>query len=1127
MLPQLRRAAGVLALGFAVLCLIPAVASAVDVRKGGANAGSDLEVIAGDEDNNLSITGDWFFSDKFWIEDTKANVTAVPGGGCYQENAHKVSCSGVTGIPDTADFYVYAAGGNDIVSSVKRAHLYGGDGDDLLKNPDESIFNCGYHDARLYGEGGNDQLEAGCDRDFLSGGPGDDKLYGHGDDDSLYGDEGNDLMDGGDGGDFFRAGEGADDMIGWWGWDHVEYGGRNTTTYVTLDDMANDGGVAEDANRSDNVHGDIESVATGDGNDMLVGNDWDNRLFGGAGVDSMEGKGGNDSLDTSSGNDYYVFGGEGDDDLFGTEGDDTLNGGNGDDYVSGGEGNDRVAGGLGRDDITGGPGDGDRATYGNGTAVTASLDGVRNDGNTGENDLIFADVEGIEGSEGADHLYGNDGPNVLMGGDDADEIHGAGGDDRLMPNHTTNHLVTRDDGDVVDGGDGADTVEYPFMSTDPRRWISLDDVANDGAQDEGDNVLSSVENIRSTTGDDVLTGSDAGNLLDGGGGNDVIDGRGGPDTFAGGPGSDTANYVDRTTRVVVTVGDAAGDGEDADHNGSGEEGDDVRSDMERVIGGSGGDRMRGTDAGEWLVGAGGDDVIDGGGGNDSVEGNNGDDELTGGAGTDNVIGGPGADLADYSDHPAPVKVTLAGALDDGSAGENDFVAEIENVRGGPADDQLTGNDSGNMLAGGGGQDSLDGRGGPDLVLGDAGNDTVRGGVSNDVLSGGDGTDTVDYAGNETAPEGVYVSLDGAANDGNPTNDSVAGGEPADNVMPDVERLYGTNAVDHLTGGPGAELIAGRGGVDIIDGLAGDDTLDGGPGADEMAGGAGVDTVTYASRTTAIAADVDGAADDGAAADGPAGARDLIGLDVENLIGGAAADVLGGSGGANRLDGRGGDDTLAGGDGPDVLVGGAGAADTVSYAGRLAAVVADLDGAADDGGALDGPAGARDRIMKDVESVAGGEAGDTLTGSPARNRLSGGGGADRLNGGLGPDTLLGGDGIDTVTYAGRAAAVTVDIDGVADDGSGDDGPAGARDNVGVDVENLIGGAGADSLTGSPLANVLSGGPGADSLFGLAGADSFQIRDGVSDAQTACGADGDLVTADLADPAAADCERVNRR
>lgn len=33
----------------------------------------------------------------------------------------------------------------------------------------------------------------------------------------------------------------------------------------------------------------------------------------------------------------------------------------------------------------------------------------------------------------------------------------------------------------------------------------------------------------------------------------------------------------------------------------------------------------------------------------------------------------------------------------------------------------------------------------------------------------------------------------------------------------------------------------------------------------------------------------------------------------------------------------------------------------------------------------------------------------------------------------------------------------------DDGSADDGPAGARDNVGGDVENLIGGNGADSRT----------------------------------------------------------------
>ena len=48
----------------------------------------------------------------------------------------------------------------------------------------------------------------------------------------------------------------------------------------------------------------------------------------------------------------------------------------------------------------------------------------------------------------------------------------------------------------------------------------------------------------------------------------------------------------------------------------------------------------------------------------------------------------------------------------------------------------------------------------------------------------------------------------------------------------------------------------------------------------------------------------------------------------------------------------------------------------------------------------------------------------------------------------------------MTYASRTADVSVSINGAADDGE-----AGEGDDVQSDVENLTGGAGADTLTGS--------------------------------------------------------------
>lgn len=94
---------------------------------------------------------------------------------------------------------------------------------------------------------------------------------------------------------------------------------------------------------------------------------------------------------------------------------------------------------------------------------------------------------------------------------------------------------------------------------------------------------------------------------------------------------------------------------------------------------------------------------------------------------------------------------------------------------------------------------------------------------------------------------------------------------------------------------------------------------------------------------------------------------------------------------------------------------------------------------------------------------------------------------------------GGPDADTVTYAVRTGAVTVTLDGTANDGL-----VGEGDNVQGSVENIIGGFGADTLTGNGSSNVLIGGPGNDSLFGKLGADTFLMRDGSAD--TADGGQG---------------------
>ncbi len=91
--------------------------------------------------------------------------------------------------------------------------------------------------------------------------------------------------------------------------------------------------------------------------------------------------------------------------------------------------------------------------------------------------------------------------------------------------------------------------------------MSLDDVANNGASGETDNVRGDVETVEGGTGDDRLVGSAGDNNLYGGAGNDFVDGGLGADRLDGGEGLNTVSYRDRTAAVVVTVSYVGGDGE--------------------------------------------------------------------------------------------------------------------------------------------------------------------------------------------------------------------------------------------------------------------------------------------------------------------------------------------------------------------------------------------------------------------------------------------------------------------------------------------------------------------------------------------------------------------------------------
>jgi len=195
---------------------------------------------------------------------------------------------------------------------------------------------------------------------------------------------------------------------------------------------------------------------------------------------------------------------------------------------------------------------------------------------------------------------------------------------------------------------------------------------------------------------------------------------------------------------------------------------------------------------------------------------------------------------------------------------------------------------------------------PSVLRGGSGQDLLSGALGADVFLGGSGIDTVTYQARTAA---VTVRVDGVALDGQPNEQ--------DDVRTDVENVIGGRGNDVLIGSAAANRLSGGGGTDQLFGLLGNDVLDGGAAADRMFGGVGVDTATYAARTSSVIVSLDDLANDG-----QPGEADNAHSDVENVIGGGAADRLTGSASPNRLEGRSGSDRLLGLNGADTLVGGA-------------------------------------------------------------------------------------------------------------------------------------------------------------------------------------------------------------
>jgi Ca2+-binding RTX toxin-like protein len=414
-----------------------------------------------------------------------------------------------------------------------------------------------------------------------------------------------------------------------------------------------------------------------------------------------------------------------------------------------------------------------------------------------------------------------------------------------------------------------------------------------------------------------------------------------------------------------------------------------------------------------------------------------------------------------------------GVQNDVLANQTDLVA---NIIGDEGDDVLEGGDA---------DEAFNGQWGDDLMYGGDGEDRFFHEPGNDLMSGQGGTDTALYT---SAPSAVDVTLI----DDVQFDDGIAG-EP-DRIV-GVEDLYGSAYDDRLFGTDGANLILGRAGNDTIRALAGDDLIDGEQGGDDIGGGGNFDTVTYEDRTAAVTVTLNSIA-----GDGQANENDNVRHDIENLEGGSGPDTftaqadlvkkntLNGNGGADTLNGAAGNDEVNGGTGDDTIIGdvgsdsydGGGGTDVLDYSNRsgeftedVAVTLSNSDDL-DDGGASDGPAGARDNA-RNMEGAKTGDGNDSVTGDTSSGTISTG---------RGNDTVTSFAGADTITSGPVALLAGVTDDDIIEAGSGND--------------TIVSGAGADTITGDA---------GRDAVDAGFGNDTLQLADGEQDEPVKCGGPGD--------------------
>ncbi|UES54002.1 calcium-binding protein [Roseibium aggregatum] len=418
----------------------------------------------------------------------------------------------------------------------------------------------------------------------------------------------------------------------------------------------------------------------GDGDDLIIGGDLGNDLFGEAGNDKLiggalddwlYGGSGDDILISGGGNGNVLDGGDGNDRVFGSDGEDWLIGGDGNDVLRGAEGNDILDAGAGRDQIDGGQGD---DTY-----VFRPGDGLT--------------IMGDSGQDAADKLLFGDG---------------------IDPADLT--IARADNGlDLVitfANGEPGDKLVLRGMLTNGHGGIDLVRFSNGIEWDRGAIIAASIIataqglTATGTSADETIEGSNYSDDLSGGAGADILEGGEGSDVYRFNRGDGQDEIVDRgmlgdidrvvfgsdialtdlsfersqdsVNKLIIRINNTTDTlAIDIRSNGWGDgveffqfaDGTELSlTDINRIYLGhntsDGDDLILGFDSSEVISTGDGNDTLSGGRGNDYLLGGVGDDTylFQKGDGYDIIDDALGADVLQFGDGIGPDDIRLSASL---------------------------------------------------------------------------------------------------------------------------------------------------------------------------------------------------------------------------------------------------------------------------------------------------------------------------------------------------------------------------------------------------------------------------------------------------------------------------------